>query len=199
MITTLAQRLQEMTACDVPSTVSGWMTDPDLRRVFVRSAIGVEIDQAGAPFAELLEVTDLRLTLIDRAEEIVRDRMDFAFNDGFVLLVLEAVTRTSLELLSHRGGDKRELSASTGPPGSRSTASAVRCSLARGSFVRLPILSVRKPSAESSASPSPPSLPPGLGAGCRPVRPSGRTAGQLAHGGEQPLVADARQRRVERG
>jgi hypothetical protein len=93
-----------MTACDVPSTISGWMADPDLRRVFIRSAIGVEIDEAGAPFAELLEVTGLRLTLIDRAEEIVGGRMDFAFTDRFVLLVLEAVTRAFLELLSHRGG-----------------------------------------------------------------------------------------------
>ena len=70
-----------MTACDVPSTISGWMADPDLRRVFIRSAIGVEIDEAGAPLAEVLELTGLRLTLIDRAEEIIGGRMNFAFND----------------------------------------------------------------------------------------------------------------------
>jgi hypothetical protein len=94
-----------MTACDVPSTISGWMADPDLRRVFIRSAIGVEIDEAGAPLAEVLELTGLRLTLIDRAEEIIGGRMNFAFNDRFVLVVLEAVTRAFLELISHRGRD----------------------------------------------------------------------------------------------
>jgi hypothetical protein len=94
-----------MTTCDVPSTISGWMADPDLRRVFIRSAIGVEIDEAGAPFAEMLKLTGLRLALIDRAEKMIGDRVDFAFNDQFVLLVLEAVTRAFLELISHRGRD----------------------------------------------------------------------------------------------